>query len=390
LSCLNEGKCVEDGEDVRCECAAGFDGEDCEINLDDCPRNACLNGGTCVDGIESYSCRCTPAFTGKECETLRFEWVTPLDSSVTVQGISGDGRVVVGHVVADGTAPAKPFRWTSADGLRHLGAINGTATAANFDGTVVVGWIDGFDGFGAEAFRWTQQDGPVPLGGNDSYAMAVSYDGNTVVGTADTSALNVVQAFRWSSGRYSELGSMLEGGSSSPVAISGDGTVFIGNAGYPGPTSKPGAAFRFAVNAFIRIGTEENRAYVYDISGDGSVIVGTYIDAALNNRTFRWTAIDGLMDLPLGDLTSTSARVVNSDGSVIAGAAYSLSTLGWVWRATTGVQPIADLIADTGTDVTGLAQIEPRGISADGSVLVGTLFYAESGFRSWVLRLEAN
>lgn len=48
---------------------AGFQGKNCEENIDDCPGNMCQNGGTCVDGVNAYHCKCSPSFTGEYCET---------------------------------------------------------------------------------------------------------------------------------------------------------------------------------------------------------------------------------------------------------------------------------------------------------------------------------
>lgn len=42
----------------------GFEGQNCEVNVDDCPGNRCLNGGTCVDGVNTYNCQCPPEWTG--------------------------------------------------------------------------------------------------------------------------------------------------------------------------------------------------------------------------------------------------------------------------------------------------------------------------------------
>lgn len=49
----------------RCICADGFEGESCEINVDDCEDNDCENNSTCVDGINNYTCLCPPEYTGK-------------------------------------------------------------------------------------------------------------------------------------------------------------------------------------------------------------------------------------------------------------------------------------------------------------------------------------
>jgi len=63
--CQNEGTCNEG----KCECKTGFEGENCETNIDDCIDNTCLNNGICIDGLNSYSCQCEMGFEGDNCET---------------------------------------------------------------------------------------------------------------------------------------------------------------------------------------------------------------------------------------------------------------------------------------------------------------------------------
>lgn len=44
---------------------SGFEGHNCENNVDDCPGHKCMNGGICVDGVNTYNCQCPPEWTGK-------------------------------------------------------------------------------------------------------------------------------------------------------------------------------------------------------------------------------------------------------------------------------------------------------------------------------------
>ncbi|TMS23815.1 Slit-like protein 3 protein [Larimichthys crocea] len=46
-----------------CVCPEGFEGDACEINIDDCEDNDCENNSTCVDGINNYTCMCSPEYT---------------------------------------------------------------------------------------------------------------------------------------------------------------------------------------------------------------------------------------------------------------------------------------------------------------------------------------
>jgi len=45
-------------------CPDGFEGDECEIDIDDCEDNDCENNSTCVDGINNYTCLCSPEYTG--------------------------------------------------------------------------------------------------------------------------------------------------------------------------------------------------------------------------------------------------------------------------------------------------------------------------------------
>ena len=50
-----------------CECNDGFEGQFCELNIDDCENKPCKNGAICVDGDNDYFCQCIGLFAGKDC-----------------------------------------------------------------------------------------------------------------------------------------------------------------------------------------------------------------------------------------------------------------------------------------------------------------------------------
>ncbi len=52
----------------RCECREGFEGETCEVNVDDCASSPCLNGGSCRDEVGTFVCSCPSGWTGERCE----------------------------------------------------------------------------------------------------------------------------------------------------------------------------------------------------------------------------------------------------------------------------------------------------------------------------------
>ena len=66
--CQNAGICVNGDDGYTCECAPGYTGTDCEIEIDECEANPCVNGD-CTDGVDSYTCSCLPGYEGTNCET---------------------------------------------------------------------------------------------------------------------------------------------------------------------------------------------------------------------------------------------------------------------------------------------------------------------------------
>ena len=58
MECI-EGEGGECPERFVCSCAPGFEGLNCEINIDDCVSQPCLNG-VCVDATNDFECLCRP------------------------------------------------------------------------------------------------------------------------------------------------------------------------------------------------------------------------------------------------------------------------------------------------------------------------------------------
>lgn len=48
--------------------SAGFAGELCNFEYNECESNPCQNAGECIDHIGSFECRCTKGYTGNRCQ----------------------------------------------------------------------------------------------------------------------------------------------------------------------------------------------------------------------------------------------------------------------------------------------------------------------------------
>ena len=59
--------CIDEVADYTCDCTAGYKGDNCTIDIDECANEPCVNGGSCQDLINRHQCLCLEGFSGKCC-----------------------------------------------------------------------------------------------------------------------------------------------------------------------------------------------------------------------------------------------------------------------------------------------------------------------------------
>jgi probable HAF family extracellular repeat protein len=289
-------------------------------------------------------------------------------------GLSADGSTVVGsaYVCVDGsttctsTDKTEAYRWTAANGYQLLGDLNGSfgsspsatgsaAFGASSDGSVVVGDApQGSNSFGA--FRWTPGQGMVPLPQPPmNQAFAISADGSMVVGQFGW--------FNLITGQSGTFGTSEPASGATALGVSAHGEVVVGVAG--------GTAFRWTqagglqdINPAPGVPSDADA-----ISGDGTVIVGEYQTSGGPYHAFRWTASTGLVDLGTLGGPGSRALAVSHDGSVIVGTSFlnqlTTSNHAFRWTAKTGMQDLNKLVSGS------LELTFATGVSADGTVIAG-------------------
>jgi probable HAF family extracellular repeat protein len=335
----------------------------------------CSDGPACDTGLgceqaTNLCVRCA-AFTGVG--------ILPSFTSSVVQGISGDGNVVVGYAQNDlGVTLAFRRAWASGDS-EPLGVLPGGASsqalAASEDGYAVVGESESTNG--TRGFRWTAQAlsdlGTWAQGDVGSHAADVSADGNAVALTSDGSDGSHL-AYRW-----------LLGGDKTPIigmeearGISGDGNELVGNRlGASG-----NEAVLFTSSGVQSLGTLSGDAVAFAraFSTDGTVAIG--VSGSCGCRGFHWRAgtiavADGL----------ARALDTNADGSVIAGvmsANTCSSGSAAIWRAGPGTQAVACGLLPEGIIPNGWSLGSVNAVSDDGRVIAGEGINPGLASESWV------
>jgi uncharacterized membrane protein len=302
-----------------------------------------------------------------------------------------DGHVVAGMTrVAGGGSGA--FLWDAAGGMRGIGSM--LVTGLTSDAGRVVGRTPGSPSRPAYWTEATGvRTLPMFSLGNQSGASAVSSDGRVIVGASggrwvagSTNPPPSSRAVRWVDGVVQDLGTLGEGSGPYGVTsfakdVSADGTVVVGTTDAPrsGSPLPPQVAFRWTeAGGMMSLGDVpggETLSMGQAVSADGRVIVGTGSGAS-GNEAFRWTEKAGLVALgrPAG-AGNLGVFDVSGDGSVMVGLGAGPS-FEWdraaVWDVARGWRDVKEmLVGEYGLDLTGWTLRGAYGISPDGSAIVG-------------------
>ena len=92
LGCVNGTPSVSCSE---CLCEAGFSGELCDVDINECQPMPCLNNGTCQDQVNNYSCVCGNEWIGRNCSEcgltcINGEYSSDCSTCICDPGYSGD------------------------------------------------------------------------------------------------------------------------------------------------------------------------------------------------------------------------------------------------------------------------------------------------------------
>ena len=319
--------------------------------------------------------------------------------------VSRDGSVIAGHTDPPYPEVSTSFVWNSATGTKKeiglLPSFTGPfpisdVASISADGSAVVGmactqyWDDTF--YGSAAFRWTAETGTVGLDTGWNRATGVSADGSVVVGNAYPTA-----GFRWTA----DAGMVLLSDVYRASAVSDDGTTVVGLRQVRGAADRTEAVRWREDEGATRLGTlpGDYGSEATDVSADGSVVVGvSHRQISANQwetRLFRWTAVDGMVDLGRVDPWQPPSVLSWADGSIIATSADGSIIVGnrsvqtgvepFIWDDAHGIRSLHDALTGLRVDVGGWDLGEVRGISGDGRTFIGYGHDPSGNASGWIV-----
>jgi probable HAF family extracellular repeat protein len=259
-------------------------------------------------------------------------------------GLNQHGAVVGSANSANSATHA--FLWTSAEGLRDLGALGGLTAESAANGinnsNQVVGFSFLANNSSARAFLWTSSAGMKSLGtlgGNSSSAMGINDAGQVVGSSYTTKNSSTEHPFLWTAaGGMEDLGT-LGGNSAEAWAINSSGAVVGYSYLADGVTYH---AFLWTPAGGMQdLGTLGGSNSFAAAINDKNQVVG-YADPPSGNETaFIWDESRGMRSIGAGP--GASAGGIN-EASQVVGSFGSLPPGALLWTATEHAQALVNLI----------------------------------------------
>src|SRR5579859_130740 len=301
------------------------------------------------------------------------------------QSISGDGSTIVGWawVCPNGgtnctsSGKTEAFLWTISSKYRVLGdlgsSVGSMVLAVSSKGSVVVGDAPkGTNSFGA--FRWTASKGMTGLPISMQFGNAVTSDGAMVAGGDNWWKIS------GQTGKFGPFAGNPDQTQAFGLTGTGLGPIAVG-AALKGSDNNGATdhAFRWTPATGLEdLGlTTGTQSIAIAISGDGTVVVGEATDASGFWRAFRWSASTGMQDIGTLGGPESVAYAANQDGSVIVGTSLTSSTSdsndAFIWTAANGIQSLRGVLQAQGVHTADnwVTVNSATGISLDGTIITG-------------------
>lgn len=300
-----------------------------------------------------------------------------------VLGMSADGSTLVGTLGGSSSS----FVWRSDIGVQRIQPLNTDYLTLSQlwdvtpDGGIAVGSTDipCCSRLERVAAVWTDESGWSPLPASTGFAFpfrynatAISDDGRIIVGHhqphfgQDTPVM-------WVDG-VEQIPDGLPIGST-PWDISADGSVIVG--AYTHLVGDLGTRDAFVWSAsggFINLTTESGECCdsAWAVSADGTVVIGTARHQG-TDRAFRWSSGDGLsfMAMPEG-FVATYGSDVTGDGRIIVGTGLTTAAVATIWDQEHGTRLLQDVLTnDLHIGLDGWRLTEAGAVSRDGRFVAG-------------------
>eukprot|EP01050_Picozoa_sp_SAG11_P033813 SAG11_NODE_11659_length_746_cov_0.642968_1_plen_195_part_01 len=89
MPCQNDGLCVEgEPNEFTCTCTPGWQGDQCQHDIDECGSTPCQNHGLCTNEktLDTYTCACPVGWSGYNCDKKQTKSKQKSNKNETVDG----------------------------------------------------------------------------------------------------------------------------------------------------------------------------------------------------------------------------------------------------------------------------------------------------------------